>query len=162
MMKTHNKIIDSSDLMERVGDWKKSGRKLVFTNGCFDILHLGHIEYLEQAKALGDILLIGVNSDASVRRIKGPERPINVEYARMRMLSALAFVDGVVLFDEDTPLHLISRVLPDILVKGNDYNVSNIVGAEIVLKAGGKVETIDLVEGFSTTDIINKARKKNK
>lgn len=157
-MGTSNKIIRSNDIISRVADWKSSGQRIVFTNGCFDILHLGHIDYLEKAKALGDVLLIGVNTDASVRRIKGPERPINDEYARQRMLSALAFVDGVTLFDEDTPLNLIKTVLPDILVKGNDYNISNIVGTEIVIEAGGKVETIDLVEGFSTTDIIKRVR----
>ncbi|MEQ8714278.1 MAG: D-glycero-beta-D-manno-heptose 1-phosphate adenylyltransferase [Cyclobacteriaceae bacterium] len=157
-METSNKIIDSNDIINRVKDWRSAGQKIVFTNGCFDILHLGHVDYLEKARTLGDILLIGVNTDASVRRIKGPERPINNEYARLRMLSALAFVDGVTLFDEDTPLHLIQTVLPDILVKGNDYNISNIVGAEIVIDAGGKVETIDLVKGFSTTDIIERVR----
>ncbi|MEQ9299342.1 MAG: D-glycero-beta-D-manno-heptose 1-phosphate adenylyltransferase [Cyclobacteriaceae bacterium] len=157
-MATYNKIIPSADLVSTVDKWKSQNYKIVFTNGCFDILHLGHIDYLEKAKALGDILMIGVNTDASVRRIKGPERPINDEYARQRMLSALAFVDGVTLFDEDTPLDLIKKVLPDILVKGNDYIISNIVGADIVIEAGGKVETIDLVDGFSTTDIIERVR----
>lgn len=156
-METYNKIIEQDDLTRKVSEWKAAGLTLVFTNGCFDILHLGHVDYLEKAKALGDILIVGVNSDDSVKRLKGPERPINGAYARLRMLAALAFVDGVTLFDEDTPLRLISTILPDILVKGNDYNISNIVGADIVLEAGGKVETIDLVQGFSTTNIINKA-----
>lgn len=157
-MATYNKIIPTADLVNRVKKWKAQGYSIVFTNGCFDILHLGHIDYLEKAKELGDILIVGVNTDASVRRIKGPERPINDEYSRQRMLCALAFVDGVTLFDEDTPLDLIKTVLPDILVKGNDYNISNIVGADIVIEAGGKVETIDLVDGFSTTDIIERVR----
>jgi rfaE bifunctional protein nucleotidyltransferase chain/domain len=157
-MATHNKIILPNDLMGKVASWKSQNLKIVFTNGCFDILHLGHIDYLEKAKALGDILIVGVNTNKSVKRIKGPDRPINDEYARQRMLSALAFVDGVILFNEDTPLNLIKRILPDILVKGNDYNISNIVGADIVLDAGGKVETIDLVKGFSTSDIIERAK----
>ncbi len=158
-MLSHNKILTSSDLEQRVLAWKGDNQKLVFTNGCFDILHLGHIDYLEKARTLGDILLVGVNTDQSVRMLKGVDRPVNDEYSRLRMLAALGFVDAVTLFDEDTPLNLIKRVLPDILVKGNDYNISNIVGADVVLQSGGKVETIDLVDGFSTTGIIEKLKK---
>ena len=157
-MQSSNKILSTNDLDNVVATWKATQKKIVFTNGCFDILHLGHIDYLEKARALGDILMIGVNTDKSVSRIKGPARPINDEYFRLRMLSALGFVDAVTLFDESTPLQLIKRVLPDILVKGKDYEVSNIVGAETVINAGGKVETIELVDGYSTTNMIEKIR----
>lgn len=138
--------------------WKNLGEKVVFSNGCFDILHLGHIDYLEKARNLGSKLIIGLNDDNSVKRLKGLERPINDENARARMLSALSFVDAVVLFSEDTPKDLITYLIPDILVKGSDYNLSNIVGADIVLANGGEVKTIDLVEGYSTTNLIQKLK----
>ena len=138
--------------------WKNLGEKVVFSNGCFDILHLGHIDYLEKARNLGSKLIIGLNDDNSVKRLKGSERPINDENARARMLSALSFVDAVVLFSEDTPKDLITYLIPDILVKGSDYNLSNIVGADIVLANGGEVKTIDLVEGYSTTNLIQKLK----
>jgi len=149
------KTIES--LQKKVEIWKFNNQKVVFTNGCFDILHVGHIDYLEKSAALGKKLIIGVNTDASVKTLdKGKERPINDEYARMRVLAALSFVDAVILFSEPTPLKLIEALLPTILVKGDDYSVENIVGADVVLQHGGEVKTIELVEGYSTTTIINK------
>ena len=125
-------------------------------------MHAGHVEYLEKARAKGDFLVIGLNTDASVKRLKGEDRPIIAEKSRARILAALGFVDMVVLFDEDTPYELIQALLPDVLVKGKDYEISNIVGADIVLGNGGKVETIELVEGLSTTSVIEKVRKLKK
>jgi len=148
---------DIAKLQKKVEIWKFNNQPVVFTNGCFDILHLGHVDYLEKAAELGKKLIIGVNTDASVKKLgKGKNRPINDEYARMRILAALGFVDAVILFSEPTPLELITALKPSILIKGNDYSVDTIVGADVVLKNGGKVETIELVEGYSTTKIINK------
>ena len=158
MKKTKDKFFSQDDLSEQVKQWQKAGNKIVFTNGCFDILHLGHIDYLEQARSKGDRLIIGLNTDSSVKKIKGEHRPINNEMARARMLCALEFVDGVTFFTEDTPLLLITQLIPDVLIKGSDYLAENIVGADIVLKNGGKVETIALVDGFSTTNIIDKIK----
>lgn len=135
---------------------ENKNKSIVFTNGCFDILHVGHKRYLEQASALGDVFVIGVNSDASVKRLKGPSRPVNSEQDRMEILSALGFVDYVVLFDEDTPYELIKKVQPDVLVKGGDYTVDKVVGRDIVEARGGRVELIPFVDGKSTTNIINK------
>lgn len=134
-------------------------KKIVFTNGCFDILHIGHIRYLKEAKAKGDILVLGLNSDASVRRLKGPSRPVNNEKDRMDMLAEMEFIDYVVLFEEDTPYNLITKVKPDILVKGGDYQADNIVGADFVRSSGGTVEVIPFVEGKSTTNIINAMKR---
>jgi len=158
-MLTEKKIAPKAQAIETVTDWKNQGHEVVFTNGCFDILHLGHIDYLEKARSLGDKLVVGLNTDASVRKLKGAERPINPEHARARILAALSFVDLVVPFGEDTPLELITDLLPDVLVKGKDYAINNIVGADIVLEHGGKVETIDLVDGFSTTNIVTKIKQ---
>ncbi len=158
-MPTKDKILKLEKLKTLRAIWKQANEKVVFTNGCFDIVHLGHIDYLEKAAALGNRLIIGLNTDASVSKLKGPERPVNSEYARARMLAALAFVDAVVLFADDTPLHLIETLTPDILVKGNDYTVEQIVGAKHVLQHGGEVKTVDLVEGFSTTLLIEKIKK---
>jgi rfaE bifunctional protein nucleotidyltransferase chain/domain len=130
-------------------------QKIVFTNGCFDILHRGHITYLAQARQLGDLLVVGLNSDASVRRLKGPERPVNDERSRALLLAALEMVDYVVLFEEDTPYNLILKVKPDLLVKGGDYDIHNIVGADFVLQRGGEVRTIPFVQGFSSSSIID-------
>ena len=141
-----------------VADWKQKGQKIVFTNGCFDILHLGHVDYMEKARNLGDRLIVGLNTDDSVSRIKGPARPIVAEESRARVMAALAFVDVVVFFNDDTPLQLIGNILPDVLVKGSDYLTENIVGADIVMTNGGKVETIDLVDGYSTSGIIDKIK----
>lgn len=129
-------------------------RKIVFTNGCFDVLHFGHVHYLLQAKELGDILVVGLNSDDSVRRLKGPTRPINGEKERAFVLASLACVDYVIVFEEDTPKELIETVRPDVLVKGGDYDITTIVGADFVQRNGGTVTTIPFVEGFSSTRII--------
>ena len=129
-------------------------RKIVFTNGCFDVLHFGHIHYLLKAKELGDILVVGLNSDDSVRRLKGPARPVNGEKERAFVLAALSCIDYVTLFEEDTPEELIKVVRPDVLVKGGDYDISTIVGADFVQRNGGIVTTIPFVEGFSSTRII--------
>lgn len=130
-------------------------QRVVFTNGCFDILHRGHITYLAQARQMGDLLVVGLNSDASVRRLKGPERPVNDEQSRALLLAALEMVDYVVLFEEDTPYNLILKVKPDLLVKGGDYDIDNIVGADFVRQRGGEVRTIPFVQGFSSSSIID-------
>lgn len=137
---------------------ENKNKKIVFTNGCFDILHIGHLRYMEQATKLGDILVIGLNSDASVRRLKGKERPINNQNDRAELLSALEFVDYIVIFDEDTPYELIKKIQPDVLVKGGDYNPDNVVGKDIVEARGGELRLLQFVEGKSTTNIINKIK----
>ncbi len=144
--------------MQKISRWRNSGDKIVFTNGCFDILHTGHLDYLEQAKLQGDRLVIGLNSDDSVKRLKGPERPLNNNDSRSRALAALSFVDAVVFFSEDTPYELISTVKPDILVKGGDYLADKIVGSDIVKENGGEVRTIPFTEGFSTTSFIERIK----
>lgn len=154
-----NKIIEGEELEKWLEDCRKNGKKIVFTNGCFDILHRGHVEYLSKAAAFGDVMVVGLNTDASVKRLKGPSRPVNDEYARAFVLAGLEFVSAVVLFDEDTPYNLIKTVQPDVLVKGSDYKPENIVGYDIVTAKGGKVVTVDLVEGFSTTKTIEKMQK---
>jgi len=136
--------------------WRKEGRRLVFTNGCFDLLHPGHIDYLERARALGDTLIIGLNDDASVRKLKGPLRPINTLADRSRMLGALYCVDLVVPFAEETPLKLISALLPDVLVKGGDYQPDDIVGATEVRAHGGKVVVMPFIGGFSSSSLIQR------
>ena len=133
--------------------------KVVFTNGCFDLVHQGHIDYLSKARDLGDVLVVGLNTDASVRRLKGPRRPINDEYSRALLLASMLFVDYVVLFGEDTPYELIKTLQPDILVKGSDYKPEDIVGYDIVMAKGGRVETLDFLPGFSTTAIEQKIAK---
>ena len=142
-------------LSATVAGWRAQGRKVVFTNGCFDLLHLGHVDYLEQARHLGDVLVVGLNTDASVGSLK-PGRPIQDETARARILASLAFVDAVVLFGEPTPLALIRLVQPDVLVKGDDYAISGIVGHELVLNRGGQVLTVPLVPGYSTSRIVER------
>ena len=159
MNPTESKIVRIEEAKTLIEDWQRAGQKVVFTNGCFDIVHLGHIDYLEKAHALGGRLVLGLNTDASVSRLKGPLRPVVNEYARARLMSALSFVDAVILFGEETPLSAIETLIPDILVKGNDYTVDKIVGADFVLEHGGKVETIPLVEGYSTTNIVSKLKK---
>lgn len=153
---TSEKIRTHAEAVAQAAAWHEAGLRVVFTNGCFDIVHLGHIDYLEKARALGDRLVLGLNTDASVSRIKGPLRPVVDETARARLMAALQFVDLVTLFDEPTPLELIEAVRPDILVKGNDYSIATIVGADFVLANGGSVETIALVPGYSTSLLINK------
>ncbi|MCP4913829.1 MAG: D-glycero-beta-D-manno-heptose 1-phosphate adenylyltransferase [Oligoflexia bacterium] len=133
-------------------------KKVVFTNGCFDILHAGHVQYLNEAKAQGDILVVGLNSDASVKRLKGEERPINKEQDRQFVLENLKSVDKVFIFEEDTPFNLISKIMPDTLVKGGDWKPDQIVGSDIVLANGGEVKSLSFKDGYSTTNIIEKAR----
>lgn len=152
-------FIQDKQFSERIAYWKFHGEKIVFTNGCFDLLHLGHIEYLAKAAAEGTLLVVGLNSDASVKNIKGEARPITDEHARAMSLAAFGFVDAIVLFDEDTPYKLIKKIQPDVLVKGNDYEAGKIVGADIVTKKGGNVVTIEFVEGYSTSAIIDKIKK---
>lgn len=152
------KIKSLTEAKRQVADWQNSGLKVVFTNGCFDILHLGHVDYLEKARNLGNRLVVGLNTDDSVSRFKGPSRPLQDERSRARVLAALGFVDLVVLFDEDTPKNLISELIPNILVKGSDYLAENIVGADVVQQNGGVVKTIDFVPGYSTTRIIEKIK----
>jgi rfaE bifunctional protein nucleotidyltransferase chain/domain len=156
---TEKKIYqDLAALRKQMQAWQAEGEKIVFTNGCFDIVHLGHIDYLEKARAIGQRLVLGINSDASVRRLKGPTRPVVNEYARARMMAAFAFVDAVIMFEEDTPKSLIEALRPDILVKGDDYSVETIVGADFVIDQGGAVCTIPLVEGYSTSSLIEKIK----
>ncbi len=152
-----SKIIDKKKLKPNLALWNFQEKKIVFTNGCFDILHRGHIEYLAAAANLGDILMIGLNSDNSVRKLKGESRPLQDEQSRAMLLGALRFVDVVVFFEEETPYELIKFVQPDILVKGKDYQPEEIAGYDIVMAKGGKVETIELTPGYSTTSILNKA-----
>lgn len=153
-----DKICDLPDLLEKVGRYRRCGRRMVFTNGCFDILHEGHVTYLEAARRQGDYLVVGLNSDASISAIKGPERPVNSETSRARLLAALGCVDHVVLFSDLTPHSLITSLMPDVLVKGSDWPVEKIVGAHEVLAAGGEVKTIELVADFSTSGLIKKIR----
>lgn len=138
--------------------WKLRNHKVVFTNGCFDILHRGHVEYLAKAASAGDKMIIGLNTDTSVRKLKGPERPLQDQTTRSLVLASLQFVSAVILFDQETPYELIKAVQPDILAKGADYKPEDIVGYDIVKAKGGKVVTIDLVEGHSTTGIISKMK----
>ncbi|MBS1681432.1 MAG: D-glycero-beta-D-manno-heptose 1-phosphate adenylyltransferase [Bacteroidetes bacterium] len=156
---TSDKIKSLSDASLQVKSWKNSGQKVVFTNGCFDLVHLGHVDYLEKARNLGNRLVVGLNTDSSVSRFKGPERPLQDQNSRARVMASFEFVDMVVFFDEDTPLNLIAELVPDILVKGSDYLAENIVGADVVIKNGGEVKTIDFVPGYSTTRIVEKIKR---
>lgn len=149
-----------SEIIEIRNKLKKQKRKVVFTNGCFDLIHSGHIDYLTKAKKLGDVLIVGINSDSSVRRIKGEKRPIVPENERCIILSNLKPVDFVTLFDEDTPGELIEELKPDVLVKGSDWKINEIVGRDVVEKSGGSVKTIDFVSGQSTSKIINSILKR--
>lgn len=154
------KIIESlDDAIESVKIWKKEGKKLVFTNGCFDLIHVGHVLYLEEAKSLGDKLIVGVNSDTSISRLKGRHRPIKDLFNRTHILAALESVDLVIPFDEDTPYELIKSIRPDVLVKGGDWAPEQIVGSDIVLAAGGDVRSLRFVDGYSTTAIEEKILK---
>ncbi|WCT14152.1 D-glycero-beta-D-manno-heptose 1-phosphate adenylyltransferase [Mucilaginibacter jinjuensis] len=153
-----NKINSLPELLQKVAQWKAEGQKLVFTNGVFDLIHTGHITYLAQAAELGHKLIIGLNSDASVKRLKGESRPVNNQDSRALLLSAFFYIDAIVVFEEDTPANLINAVMPDVLVKGGDYTIENIVGANEVMANGGEVKTINFVEGYSSTSIINKIR----
>ncbi|MBI5740106.1 MAG: D-glycero-beta-D-manno-heptose 1-phosphate adenylyltransferase [Nitrospirae bacterium] len=155
MLITMNKVMSRNDLQDAVARLKREGKKVVFTNGCFDIIHIGHVRYLTEAKKLGDILVVGLNADSSVSRIK-PGRPVNPENERAEVLSALCAVDYVSIFDEDTPYELIKTVRPDVLVKGADWDVKDIVGADLVKE----VRTITFVKGVSTTEIIKRIQEK--
>tara|TARA_X000000368_G_C22668864_1_gene553025 strand:- start:34 stop:522 length:489 start_codon:yes stop_codon:yes gene_type:complete len=157
--KLNTKIYSLEELKNQVNAWKQAGEEVVFTNGCFDIIHRGHIEVLAQTADLGDRLIIGLNSDNSIQKLKGEDRPIIDEQARSILLAALSFVDAVILFPEDTPINLISTLLPDVLAKGGDYEIETIVGHEIVQNNGGKVILVPFVDGFSSTTIIDKIKK---
>lgn len=156
--KIRAKIHTFESIETLVVQWKNEQLTVVFTNGCFDILHYGHLHYLAAARDLGNRLVVGLNSAASVSRLKGPHRPLNDEMTRQYLLAALPFIDAVVVFDEDTPLELLKRVKPDILVKGGDYQLNQIVGAELILENGGKVLSLPFVEGYSTTNLEQKIK----
>lgn len=149
-----HKILTPEALKLRSNGWKNLGKKIVFTNGVFDILHHGHLDYLARAASLGNQLIVGVNTDSSVKRLKGPERPLTHELDRAYQLASLMVVDAVCLFDEDTPQNLIELLAPDVLAKGGDYTIDKIVGADFVLGRGGQVEVIPFVDGYSTTSLI--------
>jgi D-beta-D-heptose 7-phosphate kinase/D-beta-D-heptose 1-phosphate adenosyltransferase len=153
-----NKIMDSEQLSRFISEKKSANQTIVFTNGCFDLLHLGHITYLEEARTYGDCLIVGLNADVSVRRLKGDSRPIVPEGERARMLAAFQFVDAVCIFEEDTPLKLIQTILPHVLIKGGDYTPDRVVGNEIVQQTGGKTVIIPFLDGYSTTGLINKIK----
>ncbi|MBU3663224.1 MAG: D-glycero-beta-D-manno-heptose 1-phosphate adenylyltransferase [Bacteroidetes bacterium] len=146
------------NLFAKVKLWQEAGKKIVFTNGCFDILHKGHVDYLAKAADLGDVLVLGLNTDASVSKLKGSNRPIQDQNSRLQIMASLGFVDAVVLFDEPTPYNLINLIKPDVLVKGSDYEPEKIVGYDVVMSKGGAVKTIDYLEGYSTTNIEKKIK----
>ena len=152
------KIVSLNDIAKLTAEWKATGNKIVFTNGVFDLLHAGHVTYLSEAADLGDKLILGLNSDESVQRLKGPERPVNTETTRASLLASMFFIDAVVVFNDDTPLELIKTVLPDVLVKGGDYTVDTIVGAKETIANGGTVEVLSFLPGYSSTAIINKIK----
>ena len=152
------KLFTADELVRQINIWKLKNKKVVFTNGVFDILHKGHIASLTEAASYGDVLIVAVNADASVKRLKGDTRPVNEEQARALLLASLLQTDAVIIFEEDTPLELIKRLMPDVLVKGGDYTVEQIAGAKEVLAAGGEVKLATIVEGISTTAIIEKMR----
>ncbi len=159
----HSKIFSPENLrgfQETLSCWRSKDKKIVFTNGCFDILHLGHVDYLSKAANCGDVMVIGINTDLSVRKLKGPGRPVNSQDARATLLASLFFVDAVVLFNHDTPYDLIKEIQPDVLVKGSDYKEEDIVGNDIVRAKNGRVIAIDFLEGYSTTNIIKKLTEK--
>jgi len=155
-----SKIFTLKDLISKTRQWKFFGKTIAFTNGCFDILHEGHIYSLSQAAKEADYLVVGVNADASVKKLKGESRPVNNEHSRATILASLMIVDAVIIFEEDTPLELIKTILPDVLVKGGDYKVDDIAGAKEVIANGGRVVINPILEGFSTTSIISKMSKK--
>ena len=160
-MTSADKIFTQETLLPELQKWREQGLKVVFTNGCFDLVHLGHVDYLEKARNLGDKLVLGLNTDASIKGLKGEERPLQDELSRARIMASLLFVDAVVLFSEPTPYNLIKLVQPDILVKGDDYSPENIVGADVVKEKGGEIKTIPFVKGYSTSNIVAKIKKQN-
>jgi len=154
-----NKIIDINELKNKKAYWKFTEQRIVFTNGCFDIIHRGHIEYLAQAASYADIMIVGLNTDKSIKKIKGENRPVNNELSRAITIASLQFVNFVIMFNEETPYNLISEIVPDVLIKGSDYNKKDIVGYDIVKNNGGEIVTIDIIKGYSTTLIIDKIKK---
>lgn len=152
----NNKLVTAREIKDILRSESFEGKRIAFTNGCFDILHYGHVEYLRKSKKTCDILVVGLNSDISIRKIKGPKRPINPEKARAGVLSALELVDYIVLFDDETPLDLIASIKPDILIKGSDWEISEIAGSDIVISSGGEVKLIDFKHGYSTTSLIDR------
>jgi D-beta-D-heptose 7-phosphate kinase/D-beta-D-heptose 1-phosphate adenosyltransferase len=157
-----DKIFTLNELKLQINRWRLLDKKIVFTNGVFDILHEGHIASLSEAALYGHILVVGINSDASVKRLKGESRPVNNEGSRTLLMASLVMVDAVILFEEDTPLNLISTILPDVLVKGGDYIIEQIVGAKEVMASGGEVKIVPILEGFSTTGIIERMKNGDK
>ena len=164
-MKTGNsiqsKIVTREQLRRKVAQWKILGKTIAFTNGCFDLLHSGHIASLLEASTHADFLIVAINADDSVRKLKGENRPVNSEQDRAKVLAALAMVDAVVIFEEDTPLELIKLVQPDFLIKGGDYKMEEIAGAKEVIEAGGQVILNQMIEGYSTTGLINRLKQSN-
>ena len=154
----HSKILDKERLLVKLTDWKEENKKIVFTNGCFDLIHLGHIELIARSADLGDILIIGVNTDNSIKRLKGKNRPIVEEISRAKQLAALEFVDAVVFFDQETPIDLIKVINPNVITKGGDYNTDQVIGNDIVTQNNGEVVIIPLTQGYSTTSILEKIR----
>lgn len=157
--KIRSKILGWQQIAGKISEWHSEGKRIVFTNGCFDILHYGHIDYLSGAADLGDILIIGLNSDSSVRTLKGDERPVNNQETRSFVLAAMEFVDAVVIFDQQTPFELIKTIKPDVLVKGGDYKAESVVGFDIVKENGGEVVILPFVVGYSTSNLIKKIRQ---
>ena len=159
MLNSSDRVLSSNTLEQKIQEYKKQNKKIVFTNGCFDLLHIGHVTYLEEAKKLGDVLVVGINTDESVKKLKGPKRPIQNENDRCAILAALKSVDHTVLFGEETPIDLIKAVKPDVLVKGGDWKIEQIVGSDFVISNGGQVKSLHFVNGKSTTSIIEKSQK---
>ena len=158
MKNIKKKIKTFDELVITTKKWKSENKKIVFTNGCFDILHFGHLSYLANAKEEGDFLVVALNSSNSISRLKGEHRPINDDLTRVHMMASLDFVDSVVVFDEDTPYELIKKIIPNILVKGGDWKIHEIVGSDIVIKSGGEVKSLPFVKGYSTTRIVEKIK----
>ena len=157
-MRYRDKIVDRATAVRRIGEARQEAKQIVFTNGCFDLLHVGHVRYLAAAREAGDLLIVGINDDASVRRLKGPERPLVAEADRAEVVAALAVVDFVTIFGEDTPAEVITALQPDVLVKGADWAPDQVVGREVVEARGGRVLLIPFVEGFSTTALAERLR----
>jgi len=156
--KLQSKIYTLDQLIDKVSNWKDQNKKTVFTNGCFDLIHLGHVEVLARSSDLGDRLIVAINSDESIIKIKGKNRPIIEEESRVKQIAALDFVDAVILFNQDTPINIISSITPNVITKGGDYKISDVVGYEIVQKNNGEVVIIPLTQGYSTTSILDKIK----
>jgi len=159
--KLQKKILNPKSLKKQLESWKDTDKKIVFTNGCFDILHLGHLDLLQEAADLGDVLIVGLNSDTSIKKIKGDNRPINNQKTRTELLASLFYVDFVVTFEDETPIKLVETIIPQIMVKGGDYKKSEIIGADFVEENGGKVVIFPIKKDYSTTNIIDKIREQN-